>query len=105
MSEPSEALHEFVAACRTTLGPDFRRAILFGSRARGDERPDSDYDVALIVAEGADIPLARERASGLAFDFFRRRRLDVAPLVLRGSKLGGPSELARRIAVDGIPLA
>jgi predicted nucleotidyltransferase len=104
MSAPCEALHEFVTACRTALGADFRRAILFGSRARGDERPDSDYDVAVIVAEEADIPLARERASGLAFDFFRRRRLDVAPLVLRGSKLSGPSELARRIAADGIPL-
>lgn len=29
-------------------------AILFGSRARGEGRPDSDVDIALIVAEGAD---------------------------------------------------
>jgi hypothetical protein len=29
-------------------------AILFGSRARGEGRPDSDADLALIVAEGAD---------------------------------------------------
>jgi predicted nucleotidyltransferase len=82
----------------------FRRAILFGSRARGDERPDSDYDVALIVGEEADVPLMRERASGLAFEFFRRRRLDVAPLVLRGSRLAAPSDLARRIVAEGSPL-
>jgi len=29
------------------------RAILYGSRARGDDRPESDADVALIIAEGA----------------------------------------------------
>ncbi len=104
MTEPSEVLHEFVAACRTALGADFRQAILFGSRARGDERPDSDYDVAVVVAEDADIPATRERASRLAFQFFRQYRLDVAPLVLRRSRLTAPSEFARRIVEDGIAL-
>ena len=33
--------------------PTVLRAILFGSRARGDHRPDSDWDIALIVGETA----------------------------------------------------
>jgi predicted nucleotidyltransferase len=30
--------------------PAIERLILFGSRARGDDRPDSDYDLLIVVA-------------------------------------------------------
>jgi uncharacterized protein len=43
------------------------RAILFGSRARGDHRPDSDADLALILEGGNEWPVVEELA-GLAFD-------------------------------------
>jgi predicted nucleotidyltransferase len=32
-----------------TYGYRLERAVLFGSRARGDARPDSDYDVAVFI--------------------------------------------------------
>ena len=38
--------------------PGIRRIILFGSRAKGLARPDSDYDL-LVVADLADPPAAR----------------------------------------------
>jgi predicted nucleotidyltransferase len=38
-----------------TAEPNVKRAILFGSRARGDARPNSDIDIALV---GAGIPLS-----------------------------------------------
>lgn len=41
-------LHDIVAAVRECLAPT--RIILFGSRARGDARPDSDYDVLVETA-------------------------------------------------------
>ena len=34
-----------------TEGPRVDRIILFGSRARGDARPDSDYDLLVVVEE------------------------------------------------------
>ena len=42
---------QLAAICRQTLKnwPNAKAAVLFGSRARGDHRPDSDWDVAVII--------------------------------------------------------
>ena len=45
------AILEFRAGIRSVLGDRLKELWLFGSRARGDNRPDSDYDF-LVVAEG-----------------------------------------------------
>ncbi len=34
--------------------PEVGQLLLFGSRARGEARPDSDYDLLAVVADGAD---------------------------------------------------
>lgn len=36
---------------RSQLGGNLKRLVLFGSRARGDARADSDYDVLVVVDE------------------------------------------------------
>ena len=43
------ALQRFRAAVAKTYGERLERVILFGSRARGDAQPDSDYDVAVFL--------------------------------------------------------
>ncbi len=45
------ALAAFEAAIRARLGGHLKQIILFGSRARGDNDPDSDYDILLVVDE------------------------------------------------------
>lgn len=52
-------LKEIVRRIREAIDPD--KIILFGSRARGDARPDSDYDI-LIIAP-SDEPRWRRAAS------------------------------------------
>ncbi len=37
------------ASLAALYGPRLERAVLFGSRARGDAHPESDYDVAVFV--------------------------------------------------------
>jgi len=37
------------------IGIDYKKIILFGSRARGDNREDSDYDLLIVVSEDMDI--------------------------------------------------
>ena len=44
-------LIRFRAALAEALGERIERVVLFGSRARGDARPDSDYDVAVFLRD------------------------------------------------------
>jgi predicted nucleotidyltransferase len=49
ISEP--ALNRFRAALAEAYGDRLERVVLFGSRAWGDFRPDSDYDIAVFIRE------------------------------------------------------
>ena len=44
-----QLLKEFAAELRQRLGSRVRRILLFGSRARGDAREGSDYDMLVVV--------------------------------------------------------
>lgn len=51
----SSVLTRFRAALDALYGDRLERAVLFGSRARGDARPDSDYDVAVFLRDYTDL--------------------------------------------------
>ena len=44
-------LLRFRSASDAAYGDRIERVVLFGSRARGDHRPDSDYDVAVFIKD------------------------------------------------------
>ena len=48
-------LVRFRAALADAYGERIERVVLFGSRARGDARPDSDYDVAVFLKAFAGV--------------------------------------------------
>ena len=100
---PTHVPNHIAEAARDTLRahPTVRRAVLFGSRARGDHRPDSDWDIALIVGETAtpynEIEASLARLSG------------VSPMCVREAAMG---EYAHRtdtvhaaIASEGVVIA
>jgi predicted nucleotidyltransferase len=47
-------LHRFRTAIDRIYGTRVERVILFGSRARGDAREDSDYDIAVFLRDLSD---------------------------------------------------
>ena len=53
MEKPQDdpVLMRFRAAMTEVYGARVERVVLFGSRARGDARPDSDYDVAVFIKD------------------------------------------------------
>ena len=85
--------------------PGVEKLILFGSRARGQARGDSDYDIAVIVRDLSDRRHVRRILSDLAYDhvlngFFIR------PIPLPSDYLKPPghrpTELAEDIIRDGV---
>jgi len=44
-------LTRFRAAVAEIYGDRLERAVFYGSRARGDHRPDSDYDIAVFIKD------------------------------------------------------
>ena len=51
MTETDPILARFRSALNDLYGDRIERVVLYGSRARGDAKPDSDYDVALFLRE------------------------------------------------------
>ena len=55
----SPTLKRFRAALDAMYGARLERAVLFGSRARGDAEPDSDYDGAVFLRAGMPDRIAK----------------------------------------------
>jgi predicted nucleotidyltransferase len=54
MAITDPVLRKFCAALDEMYGERIERVVLYGSRARGDARPDSDYDVAVFLTDLTD---------------------------------------------------
>jgi predicted nucleotidyltransferase len=61
-------LDRFRAALGALYGDRLERAVLFGSRARGDAHPDSDYDVAVFLRDLTDRWSEARRLSAIETD-------------------------------------
>ena len=59
-------LKRFRAAVSEIYGDRVERVVLFGSRARGDAHPDSDYDIAVFLLDMTDQPADMNRLADLA---------------------------------------
>jgi predicted nucleotidyltransferase len=86
--------------------PAIERLVLFGSRARGDHRPDSDYD--LLVVVGRRDPLVIDALYDAVMDILLGHgRLVSLKILERGElarlqALGAP--FVARVAAEGVPV-
>jgi predicted nucleotidyltransferase len=61
-------LIRFRAALDEIYGSRIERVVLFGSRARGDAQPDSDYDIAVFLHDMTDRAAEMKRLADLVTD-------------------------------------
>jgi len=96
-------LQPVVAALQEALGDDLIALVLFGSQARGDARPESDWDL-LLIAEGlADSPWQRQQQLTACLPQAWRYRTNI--LARTPSEWSARvTSLALDVALDGIVL-
>lgn len=97
-------LHTFASALRARLGNHIQQIVLFGSRARGEAREHSDYDVLVIVDRRS--PDVRSVILEIEADLMDRYGALVATILRTDAewRVAQGLPLARNIALEGVPL-
>lgn len=101
------AVRDFLARIPAEIRLD--RAILFGSRARGEHRPDSDADVALILHERGDDGVTLMMLAELAYFAYLDTGIMVQPVPIAIEDWRNPAAFPRpgflrNVAHEGIVL-
>ena len=95
-------LDAYASDLRSRFGERLRQVVLFGSRARGTGRADSDLDVLVLVD---DLHRAERREIiDLAADLSLAWGLVLSPLVSDAAAWRRDLPIARTIDAEGIPL-
>jgi uncharacterized protein len=85
-------------------GEQIERVVLFGSRARGDAGPDSDYDVAVFLRDMSDRFAELYRLADLSTDILGDTGEFVHAMPYRAGSYDERTPLMREIRREGIEL-
>jgi predicted nucleotidyltransferase len=97
-------LVRFREALTETYGDRLERVVLFGSRARGDARPDSDYDVAVFLRNMGDRYRELDRLAHLSTDLIDETGEVVNAMVYGAGAYNERTPLMREIRLEGVDL-
>jgi predicted nucleotidyltransferase len=97
-------LKRFKAALQEIYGDQIERIVLFGSRARGEAQPDSDYDVALFLRQVPDRGQERHRLADLRVDFIDDTGAFFDAKAFSIAAYGDRTPLMHEIRRDGLDL-
>lgn len=102
----SQQVTRFIESIKKELGPIFIKAVLFGSRARGEGNEDSDVDILVLVREMDTV--TKYLVWDMAHDIFLETGIDLSPLVITQEKFEKWRRLERllpkEIEAEGIAL-
>ncbi|MGY2049447.1 nucleotidyltransferase domain-containing protein [Methylobacterium sp. JK268] len=97
-------LAEFREALRDAYGDRIARVLLFGSRARGDARPDSDYDVALFLSDLGEPWAEIDRIDAIAAALRQRTGADIRTQLFPAEDWPKRTPILHEIRHQGRPL-
>lgn len=91
-------------ALNAVFGTRIERVVLFGSRARGEAGPDSDYDIALFLHGFADRRTEAKRLAEIETDLLYQKQALVTVLPFAAGAYRKRTPLMAAIRRDGIDL-
>jgi len=103
------ALAMFERDAKRAYGDDLLKVVLFGSRARGDARADSDVDVAVVLRRITDRGIDRNRLADIAYDAIVETYTDLQAIPVSLDEWEEPERhrnpaLIRAIKRDGLEI-
>ena len=79
-------INTFVENVEGIVGPSLSQLILYGSYARGDNTPESDIDIMVLVnMDDDEIKNVRGEISDRAFDLIIQYGVDISPIVINAT--------------------
>lgn len=107
-ADTNTALRAFRARLQERFGAQLRGLVLFGSRARGDHRDDSDADVAVFLRPVTDAIAAQMDMATDAYSVFLDTGILIQPWVFSGTPdhpdRSRAMELLNAVQTEGITL-
>ncbi len=91
-------------ALASAYGDNLARAMLFGSRARGDARSDSDFDVAVFLHQPEGLWAESGRLGAIAADILDETGAVVNALPFPASAFDSRTPLMHELRRDGVDL-
>jgi predicted nucleotidyltransferase len=97
-------LSRFRAALDQIYGDRLERVVLYGSRARGDERPDSDYDIAVFIKEPGRFGDELHRLASVTTDILLDTDAVISALPFRAGAYRERTGFMHELRNDGLDL-
>ncbi len=97
-------LSRFRAALDQVYGERIERVVLFGSRARGDARTDSDYDVAVFLKDLRGFGKEAGAIAEIETDILSESGVVINALPLRAGSYRERTGLMQELRRDGVDL-
>lgn len=101
---PSEhpALLRFAREADAALPGRIARILLYGSRARGDARDDSDWDVAVLLRDGEVDDATHRTLTGIAYRILMQDDVFIQVMPLPPGSLDDDTRYATRLRRDAV---
>jgi len=97
-------LGRFRTALDQLYGERLERVVLYGSRARGDYRPDSDYDIAVFIEKPDSFADELRRLAGVTTDILLDTGALISAIPFRAGAYRERTGFMHELRDDGVDL-